>query len=62
MPVDDTRALLVPNAMVLGAGVGLAVGAALGGSAFLAPGLVVGASVGLVLGAAAAARRSHTPR
>lgn len=62
MAIADVRSLWVANAMVFGAGVGLTVGVALGGGAFIAPGLLIGASIGVVFGAAAAARRPPAPR
>lgn len=58
MTVDGTQSLQVPNAMVLGAGIGLTLGAALGGTTFIAPGILLGAGVGLIIGAATAAHRS----
>lgn len=61
MAVDNTQPLWVPNAMVFGAGIGLTVGVALGGAAFIAPGILLGAGVGLVIGAAAAAHRTPAP-
>src|SRR5690606_14018893 len=45
MTVDDSRTLWIPNAMVFGAGIGLSVGVALGGAAFIAPGILLGAGV-----------------
>ena len=62
MTDDDGKALWVPNAMVFGAGIGLTVGAVLGGPAFIATGIIAGAGVGLVIGAAAAAHRPSTAR
>lgn len=61
MTSDDGRSLWAANAMVFGAGVGLTFGVALGGGAFIAPGLLIGAGIGLVLGAAASARRPPAP-
>ena len=61
MTVDDSRTLWIPNAMVFGAGIGLTVGVALGGAAFIAPGILLGAGVGFVIGAAAAAHRTAAP-
>lgn len=60
MTAQDAQSLQVPHAMVFGTGIGLALGAVLGGTAFIAPGLLVGAGIGLVIGAAAAAHRSPT--